>query len=107
MAYFSYLRKTVTPNTETECGIFTNSQVFLTLRGLTLISPTGCPYFILRIYKNNILYYTYSPQTVYKNSNIIKENINIPFEKGTTIKITINNLDPLGQNHDFEGGVYT
>jgi hypothetical protein len=105
MALISFLRRNCLPQEESEISFTYNGVGPITFNKLIVSSPTGCSYFILRVYKNGILLLTVPIPSVFKAQNIVDEFFNFGLEKSGTLRVTAANLDPLGQNHSFEGSI--
>jgi hypothetical protein len=105
MPAFSFLNRSVAYNSETTICQITNGTAgpFYNLGQIYIVSSTGSPYTLFRIYKNSVLLNTLATPTVSQFTNILSQLINIILEPGSTLSIGAVNLDPLQVVHAYEG----
>jgi hypothetical protein len=107
MPTFEFLNRAVPYNVETEIGFLNNGTVgpYFAFSNLYILSPTGCQYFLIRVYKNSILLNSFGPPTFSLFTSLIDENKNIQLEPGSNLSITALNLDPSQATEAFEGSL--
>lgn len=105
MPNFSFLNRSVAYNSETTVFYITNGATgpLFNLNQLNVVSPSGCGYFLLRLYKNSCLLATLATPSVAQYTNFINQTINLILEPGSSMYGTVTNLDVSQATHTIEG----